>query len=130
MIREIALAQFRTRQRAAQQRRNASRWSREEAECRLRPWAAAALRSGADPAAIHPDLAAPYEDYRCAGQSDAVARQLVALDLCDTQTMRAAVAHARDASIDGRLQGCADLAMLAIHLGCEPYLPADMKDAA
>ncbi|KLE32436.1 hypothetical protein [Aurantiacibacter luteus] len=127
MIADIALAQFRLRRSAAQARRDNAIWAREEAECRLRPWAAAALVCGADPAAIHSDLAITLEDYRRAGTGDAVARQLTAMDLCDPETMLAAVAHARDASVGARLEGCADLAILACHLGCRPFVPADLQ---
>lgn len=100
-------------------------------EAALRPWAALALRAGADPAAISPDVAAACEEYRKGGLTEREARACVAADLCPHPVMLAELARARDAALNAlplaasaAPSSTAGLVVLAIHFGAPPYRPA------
>ncbi|MGX7896864.1 hypothetical protein [Tsuneonella sp. HG222] len=129
----IALRQLDLRR----QRRPQGCATKAEHEARLRPWAALAIRAGADLAAVSPDAPACYEDYRQAGCSDAEARALVADDLCPLPQVVAALATARDAALDAlplaasaAPASTSDLVVLAIHFGCPGYAPRKLERAA
>jgi hypothetical protein len=124
---DAALRQFKLRQRHPTR----------DHEAKLRPWAALALRCGADPAAISPDVGAALEELRRGGVTESLARTIVADDLCPLSEALAELARARKAAFDAlplasnaAPQSTQDLAVLAIHLGCEPYLPTRQKQAA
>jgi hypothetical protein len=124
-----------------------------EQERRLRPWAAIALRAGADPAAISPDVAAAVEAYRRAGLTQGEAHGLVAVDLCPKPAMLAELARARNAALEAvpdpsdpkfhraqaaggdsafkrASQAAQDLQVLAALLGAPPYLPSSAQQEA
>lgn len=132
----IALEQF-TRRRAwlareVRERRLASA----EADQRLAPWAALALRAGAELSQIGTEAFATVEDYRKAGLTDREARACTAEDLCPLAECRRQLAIARDAAIDitlsktERTPQARALMRLADHFHCAPYHCATLKEAA
>ena len=127
-VTQIALRHFQQRQRHAQARSDDGIWAREEAEARLRPWAAAAIRCWADPALVHPDLPAAIASRMAAGDSEPLARAMVADELCSVETMRAELARTLDEAIRNGHKSAADLATLAIWLSCPPHVPADLQE--
>lgn len=125
-----ALHQFRLRQRFATRERQAGRMSAEEANARLMPWAAAALRCGADPAAVHVHLAADVEVLGVSAVAD---------DLCPLEDLRAELARARDTALDRHDPATAEatttanaraLIAMAHALHCPPYRPASAERKA
>lgn len=126
----IALAQF-TQRRAYLARTGTPA---AEAEAKLRPWAAIALRAGSDLALISLHVATAHEDYRCARLTDSQARACTAADLCSLPTALAELARARDAAIDHVPEPTApefpqasaaahQLQVLAAYLGAPAYRP-------
>lgn len=124
----IALRQFHLRLRAAKRRVAQRQWSAEEADPRLFPWLAAALRCGAPVDQLHPDLQAQYQDRLATGLTDSAARHLVALQFASDAAVAAELASARDAAIEAGSDTAADLAAMAARLCAPPHEPR--KDAA
>lgn len=131
---EFAAQEFARRQRAAQGRRDQNIWSRMEAEARLMPWLAIALRAGAEPDAAQPLL----EDWRrilshsCINggvrtpPSAQTIRNNAAMDLCDRDGWHAELRNAHDAAMCAAMADRANAALgtrwllfqtLAIFLG-------------
>jgi len=122
---DLALAAFRSSVARAQRRRDVGEWTPEQAEADVRPWAAAACLLGAD----IPELREAIEGFTViAGRalSEAERRAVVAADLCPREWLLAALASARDASIEraGRtgkpehIDAARKLMRLAEHFGC------------
>lgn len=147
----IALSQFSQRRHFLQGLRKAGRISAEEADARLFPWLAIALRCGADARKLHPDLPrqlAQRQGGAC-NVSEAEARALLADEHCPWPEALATLAKARDAALralDGikypdataaqrAVQNAQELSLLARTLGAPPVdltavQPETRKEAA
>lgn len=107
-------------------------------EAKLRPWAAIALRAGADLTQLPPDLQVAVEDYRRVNLGERTARACVADDLCPLTVALETLAQARDAAIDkahtepteARRQAAHRLDVLAVHLGAPAYHAIKLREAA
>lgn len=97
-LKSAALNQFRIRQNYLQRQRNSGGVTPEEATARLLPWAAMALRCGADPALIHIDLAADLAEPSFLDHRQRVLA--LADDLCPREDFRPILARARDTAIN------------------------------
>lgn len=124
-----ALHQFKLRVAAAREKYRAGTWPALEADARLYPWLALALRCGVDPAQLHPELVCTLEDYRRCGNSEVSARHLMALHFCSDADCQAEVARARDAAIRSHHQDAPDLTALAIRIGCPAHVPQTQEAA-
>lgn len=129
MIQTMALQQFTLRHQAAQQRVTAGDWDPVEADARLYPWLALALRCGVEPEKLHPQLVDTLADLRRAGHPEGVARHLAALHFCRDDECQAEVAKARDTALATGHPHREALTVLAIRIGCEAHTP-ERKEAA
>lgn len=130
MIQTIARRQFNLRLRAAQRNRSTDKWSAHEANARLYPWVAAALRCWVDPADIAPALATELADRLRSGMNEGQARAIMALDYASQEDLRTEIARARDAEIRAKSNHAPDLAAMAAHLGCPPMAPRQQQKEA
>ena len=131
------LAQLEWDQRLAHAKRAvaARHWSQLEAEARLLPWLAIALRAGAEPAEAAAELEAARKDPAFASYP----RTHVALACCPTEDMRAELARARDAALTAAFKKPDDraacerstrLQYLALFLGAPAARPIEAQSAA
>ena len=122
----------------ARQRVREGRWTALEADARLFPWLAIALRAGAEPTEAADLVAAVREepDHPIQGE----ARFIAATRLCPTADMRAELTRARDRALAKAIaepanrQACersAALQFIACYLGCPPAEPiTEFQEAA
>lgn len=128
---QIALDQFAQRRRYQQQRRAAGQITAEEADARLFPWLAIALRCGAPADALHPHLPAMiasrvsiHDGGSC---TESWARCHLADDFCQLADALAVLAKARDAALraDETNPNTRALVQLARAFPtCPPFAPA------
>lgn len=114
---DAALAQFHLRLDRARRLCAAGRWTAEEADARLFPWLAAALRCGADAARIHADLATELADRTASGLSETAARHLTALQFASDECVAAELASALAAARAAHSAHTSALQMMADRLG-------------
>lgn len=147
----LAGAEFRRRREVARRKAGSGTLDLATAEALLRPWAALALRAGAEPAALAPDgaladVAWNLEQLRTArtidsdrpGCTDHDARRIVADDVAPFAEVRATLAAARDDAVaralgstdPAHLARSHDLSVLAIAFGCPPFAPVPERIAA
>lgn len=126
-IPHIALEQFTLRRDYFNaQRRKGAAVGMGELRARLYPWVAIALRAGADPARMDPDLPAQLADRAGRTHGEHTARALLADDYCPLADALAELAIARDDAIDSMrdakgAQAAQDLFLLARAMGAPAY---------
>lgn len=132
---QLALLEWNQRLAAARDVAARGKWSAEEANARLMPWLAIALRAGAEPPEAAADLAAIRQEP---GHADC-ARSIMALRLCPTAEMRAELTRARDAAVNAMIAHPGDrdrcnrstqLQYLAVFLGCPNAAANDQQRIA
>lgn len=135
----MSLRQLQVRIARARHNHTHGKWDEIEANARLFPWIAAAIRCGANPTAIHADLAIQLADRMNSGLHEGAARHLVALTLAADDDVAGEVALARDHAVKACLdhseggterqrQNAEDLTAMAARLCAPPHEPR--KDAA
>lgn len=129
MIQEMALHQFAIRRDIAFQRVATGQWDPIEADVKLYPWLALALRCGVEPERLHPQLVGTLEDLRRAGHPEGAARHLAALRFCNDEDLQAEVTQARDKAMATQSEHREALTILAIRIGCTAFTP-ERKEAA
>ena len=125
---------FRARQAIASRLIAEGKWSRAQAEAKLRPWLAIAALAGADLAELQDEGIVIFPP----AQAGAPCRlRHSASDICPRADALAELARARDAALDAlpaiaasASEATQDLVVLAIHLGAPAYHPRKLEKAA
>lgn len=137
LLAKQALVEWEQRLAFARRMVSERRWSREEADARLFPWLAVALRAGAEPPEANAMLAEIRQEPD--SPSEFTARAIAAGRLCPWPDMRAELTRARDAALAGALKKPGDRAVserstrlqfLALYLGCGMPAALDERIAA
>lgn len=136
-----AAAEFDRRRAWLHSQLHAGKLTESQAEKKLRPWAAIALRAGATPTPLAAELAARIADRPAIRpeRAEAWARLSLAEDLCPLPRALEELGRAHDAAVARIWSGAAGdmevrrtmgLVWLAIHLGVAAWAPAPIEQRA